>query len=69
MGIDVVDPVHGDEVMLAIRAVVLSEFNRASFDVINSANLVAARSDDIHMVFDVGVHLSVCQRAAKTSQQ
>jgi hypothetical protein len=68
--IDVIDPGHREQVMLPVRAVVLGQFDQVAFDVINDTDLLAARRDHIHMLFDAIFHdflLSNSERERQSS--
>src|SRR3954454_15429101 len=52
----VVNPLHpayGDDVVLAIRTVVLGQLDLAPLDVINLPELVPARAETLHVLADV----------------
>jgi hypothetical protein len=48
------DPGQGDEVVLAVGAVVFGQFERAAFEVIDLADGFATGSDDAHVFLDAG---------------
>jgi hypothetical protein len=55
MRINMIHPLHGDKVVLAIRAIIPGELDRTFFDMINSAYSPSAGSDNVHVILDAGV--------------
>lgn len=53
MSVDPFYPIGGNIVVLSIRTVGLGKFDGISFHMIDSAHLLSAGRDDIHMFFDV----------------